>query len=297
MEHYNIGGYFSPGMSASREAIFIDIDDAPLTWSKVILAHELQHLLHNALDPYENLWIDEGAADMAAFLCFGGSSTLYGHVNAWTTASHHSVRWWNQRIADYGGGFIFLLYLADHLGGGPAIRKLAQDSSTGAAGIEDLARNPVGATPGVIGRDFIDIYTNFTIASTLDSDQGIYGMSNLYMSPACGSSDFCRIQPADSNSDWIGPWSSTGNAVEGWGVQVFKFTPGSAAPAPLTMRFTGDVPGMDGVIMSRASADGIYTRTDINFNGAVGTALVPGFGNITDEIWAITWLCIKSGGL
>ena len=252
---YNIGGYFSPGMSASREAIFIDIDDAPLTWSKVILAHELQHLMHNALDPYENLWIDEGAADMAAFLCFGGSSTLYGHVNAWTTASHYSVRWWNQRIADYGGGFIFLLYLADHLGGGPAIRKLAQDTSTGAAGIEDLARNPIGVTPGVIGRDFIDIYTNFTIASTLDSDQGIYGMSNLYMTPACGSSDFCRIQPADTNSDWLGPWSSTGNSVEGWGVQVFKFTPGNAAPAPLTMRFTGDVPGIDGVIMSRAAAD------------------------------------------
>jgi PKD repeat protein len=120
-------------------------------------------------------------------------------------------------------------------------------------------------------------------------------MSNLYMTPACGSSDFCRIQPADSNSDWIGPWSSTGNTVEGWGVQVFKFTPGSAAPAPLTMRFTGDVPGMDGVIMSRASADGIYTRSDINFNGAIGTALVPGFGNLTDEIWAITWYAANKG--
>ena len=292
---FNIGGYFAPGMSASREAIFIDIDDAPLAWSKVILAHELQHLLHNALDPYENLWIDEGAADMAAFLCFGGSSTLYGHVNAWTSASELSVRWWNQRPADYGGGFIFLLYLADHLGGGPAIRKLAQDSSTGAAGIEDLARNPIDAPPGVIGRDFIDIYTNFTIAATLDSDQGIYGMSNLFLSPACGSSEFCKIQPADTNSDWLGPWSSTGNDVEGWGVRVFKFTPGSAAPAPLTMRFTGDVPGMDGVIMSRAAADGIYTRSDINFNGAVGTALVPGFGNITDEIWAITWYASAQG--
>jgi PKD repeat protein len=83
--------------------------------------------------------------------------------------------------------------------------------------------------------------------------------------------------------------------VEGWGVQVFKFTPGSAAPAPLTMRFTGDVPGMDGVIMSRASADGIYTRSDINFNGAIGTALVPGFGNLTDEIWAITWYAANKG--
>ena len=70
-----------------------------------------------------------------------------------------------------------LLYLADHLGGGPAIRNLVQDSSTGAAGIEDLARNPIDATPGVIGRNFIDIWTNFTIAATLDSDQGVYGMS------------------------------------------------------------------------------------------------------------------------
>ena len=61
------------------------------------------------------------------------------------------------------------------------------------------------------------------------------------------------------------------------------------------MRFTGDVPGMDGVIMSRAAADGIYTRSDINFNGAVGTALVPGFGNITDEIWAITWYASAQG--
>ena len=286
---YNIGGYFSPSMSATREAIFIDIDDAPLSWSRVILAHELQHLLHNALDPNENLWIDEGAADMAAFLCFGGSSTLYGHVNAWTSSSQYSVRWWNQRIADYGGGFIFLLYIADHLGGGPAVRQLVQSSADGAAGIEYVARSPVGATPGVIGRDFRDIFANFTIAATLDSDQGIYGLSNLYMTPACGSSDFCRIQPAATNSDWTAPYSSTGNSVEGWGVRVFKFTPGTAAPAPLTMRFTGDVPGMDGVIMSRAVADGTYTRSDINFNGAVGTALVPGFGNLTDEIWAITW--------
>ena len=292
---YNVGGYFSPGMSSSREAIFIDIDDAPLTWSKVILAHELQHLLHNALDPYENLWIDEGAADMAAFLCFGGSSTLYGHVNAWTEGAEISVRWWNQRIADYGGGFIFLLYIADHLGGGPAIRNLAADSSTGARGIENIARNPIDALPGVIGRDFVDIWTNFTIAATLDSDQGIYGLSNLYMSPACGSSDFCRIQPTETNSDWVGPWTSTGNQLEGWGVRVFKFTPGSASPAPLTMRFTGDQPGMDGVIMSRSTADGTFSRTDINWNGQVGTGLIPGFGNLTDEIWAITWFASTQG--
>ena len=136
------------------------------------------------------------------------------------------------RTADYGSGFIFLLYLADHLGGAlqsvnwlkihPQVRQELR-----------IWQKLLGQLQEVIGRDFIDIYTNFTIAATL-IDQGIYGMSNLFLTPACGSSEFCRIQPADSNSDWLGPWSSTGNSVEGWGVQVFKFTPGSAAPAPLT---------------------------------------------------------------
>ena len=76
-------------------------------------------------DPYENLWIDEGNADVAIYLCFGSDSTLVSHLNQWTEAPELSIRWWNQRFADYGAGFIFTMYLADHLGGGPAVRQLA----------------------------------------------------------------------------------------------------------------------------------------------------------------------------
>ena len=65
----NIGGYFSPGIAASREAIFVDSSD--LGWRNVIFAHEFEHLLHNARDPLEYAWIDEGNADMAAFLILG----------------------------------------------------------------------------------------------------------------------------------------------------------------------------------------------------------------------------------
>ncbi|DAC25398.1 MAG TPA: hypothetical protein D7H85_04875, partial [Candidatus Poseidoniales archaeon] len=59
----NIGGYFSPGIASSREAIFVDSSD--LGWRNVIFAHEFEHLLHNARDPLEYAWIDEGNADMA----------------------------------------------------------------------------------------------------------------------------------------------------------------------------------------------------------------------------------------
>ena len=135
-----IGGYFAPGISSQRESVFVDVDD--MSWRNTILAHELQHLLHNARDPYENLWIDEGAADMAAYLCFGVTDTLAGHANEWAQNANMSVRWWNQRIADYGAGFMFLMYLADKLGGGNAILSLVADTATGGAGIENLAANP-----------------------------------------------------------------------------------------------------------------------------------------------------------
>ena len=58
-----------------EEAVFVDFADITLSWGRSILAHELEHLLHNALDPYENLWIDEGNADVAIYLCFGADST------------------------------------------------------------------------------------------------------------------------------------------------------------------------------------------------------------------------------
>lgn len=286
---YNIGGYFAPSMSNSREAVFVDYADITLSWGKSILAHELEHLLHNAQDPYENLWIDEGNADVAIYLCFGADSTLVSHLNQWTQSSELSVRWWNQRFADYGAGFIFTMYLADHLGGGPAIRQLVQDSATGGLSVENLAISPVSGQSGMLGRTMGQIFANFSIAAVLDSPQGIYGFSNLDLTATCSSGSFCRVQPADTNSDWAGPWSSTGHSVEGWGIRAFKFTPGTSSPAPLTMRLTADVSHFDGVVVSRATADGLWSATDLNFQNNVATALIPGFGNLTDEVWAITW--------
>jgi PKD repeat protein len=286
---YNIGGYFSPSFAVSREAVFVDYADVTLTWGKSIIAHELEHLLHNAQDPYENLWIDEGNADVAIYLCFGADSTLTGHVNAWTTSPDLSVRWWNQRIADYGAGYMFTMYLAEHLGGGPAVRQLVQDSATGGQGVVNLALSPQSGQSGKVGTTMSEIFANFSIAATLDSDQGIWGYPNLQLTQACASGSFCRAQPADTNSDWVGPWSSTGNSVEGWGISSYKFTPGAASPAPLTMRFTADVSQFEGVLVSKSTVDGLWSVSDLNFQNNVATGLIPGFGNLTDEVWAITW--------
>ena len=277
---YNIGGYFSPGTAPTRDVVYVDFADITLNWGKSIIAHELQHLLHNAQDPYENLWIDEGNADVAIYLCFGADSTLAGHLNGWTQASDLSVRWWNQRNADYGAGFMFTMYLADHLGGGPAIRQLVQDSATGGLGVQNLALSPVSGQAGKIGRTMGEIFANFSIAATIDSDQGIYGYSNLVLNPSCGGSTFCRIQPADTNSNWATPWSSTGHTMEGWGIRSFQFTPGGSSPAPLTLRVTSDVSNFDGVLVYKSTADGLWSVQDLDFSNNVATGLIQGFGNL-----------------
>ena len=182
------------------------------------------------------------------------------------------------------------MYLQDHLGGGPAVRQLVQDTATGGAGVQNLLLSPLAGQVGLIGRNMGEAFANFSIAATLDSDQGIYGFPNLDLNPVCSSGAFCRAQPTEVNSDWTTPWSSTGNSVEGWGIRSFKFTPGGASPAPLTIRATSDVSNFDGVVVSKATTDGLWSVTDLNFNANnIATALIPGFGNLTDEVWVITW--------
>ena len=281
-----IGGYFSPGISSQREAIFIDVDD--MSWRNTIIAHEFQHLLHNARDPFENLWIDEGAADMAAYLCFGVTSALTGHANEWSQNSNMSVRWWNQRIADYGAGFMFLMYLADKLGGGSAIQSLVADTATGGTGIENLAANP---QPGSIsiGTTMSQIYANFSAAVTLDSAQGAFGFSNLDLSEACTAAFICKVQKSGYNDQWVNDWTSNSDSVEGWGMRSYKFSQGSGAPLNLMVSPTQF--GFEGIIMSKESATGTWSmdRLRIDPSTGAGTGLVYGFGNVSDEVWLITW--------
>ncbi|HJL60189.1 MAG TPA: hypothetical protein QF621_07545, partial [Candidatus Thalassarchaeaceae archaeon] len=226
----NIGGYFSPGIANSREAIYVDIDD--LTWANTILAHEFQHLLHNARDPFEYLWVDEGNADMAAYLNFGATSTIIGHANAWAQFPETSVRWWNQSDngADYGAGFLFMLFLASKLGGGQAIQSLVSDTATGGDGIVNLANNPIPGSPGNIGSTMPDIFANFTVATLLDDSQNPFGLDNIDMYQNCGNSQFCKMQITDANSNWGSIWQRQGDELHGWGVRAYKFTGGTGSP-------------------------------------------------------------------
>ena len=281
-----IGGYFDPNIASSREILFVDSGD--MSWRNTILAHEFEHLLHNARDPYEYLWVDEGAADMAAYLCFGVTDTLSQHANEWSQNSNISVRWWNQRIADYGGGFMFLMYLADKLGGGAAISSLVADTATGGVGIENLARNPqTGST--AIGETMSDIFANFTAAVALDSAQGAFGFSNIAMTAGCVTGFICRTQMSGYRDEWQNTWTSPAQELEGWGMRAYKFAGGTGAPLNLMVQPTQF--GVAGTVLAKDSSTGTWSMSRLRIDSATGagTGLVHGFGNTTDEVWVIAW--------
>ena len=280
------GGYFEPGLSSVRETLFLDIDD--LSGRNPILAHELEHMIHNSMDQYEYLWIDEGAAGMSEFLSFGLNSDLEDKVNSWTSNSSTSLRWWDDRGADYGSSFLFLSYLADKLGGAPSIRQLVSDGNLGGNGIENLARNPgPGSTP--IGTTMSEMFANFSAAVTLDSSQGAFGFSNLELADDCSEGGFCKAAPSGENDQWTGVWQSPGHTIEGWGLKSFKFTQGNGDP--LSILVQPDRFGFEGTILVKDFPSGTWTMQDlrIDSNDGKGTGLVHGFGNTTSEVWLLVW--------
>ena len=278
-----IGGYFNPSMSSAREIIFMDSED--LSWRNTIISHEFAHLLHSARDPGEYLWIDEGAADMAAYLTFGLTNTLVGHANGWTESSNMSVRWWNQRNGDYGAGFLMMLYVVDTMGGSNAFQRLISDSAKGSQGIVNLALSPEpGATP--VGTTFSDIFANFSAAATLDSNQLGLGFSNLDLAFGC-SSTICRIQYSGFNDTWSEMARSGVQEIEGWGVRAYRYTGGTGAQ--LSIRVQPSESGFMGSLLQRDSSTGTWSISNMVVDPTSSDllGLVQSFGSDIDDVWVI----------
>ncbi len=90
-------------------------NDRPELYEGVI-AHELEHLLMNYSDPGELSWVDEGLADVAAFLNgydMTGSHLTYQQVFHRET----SLTRWGGGLENYGASFSYFEYLWERAGG------------------------------------------------------------------------------------------------------------------------------------------------------------------------------------
>ena len=126
-----------------------------------VFAHEYEHMIHADIDPDEPSWVDEGLANMAAFLCGYGHSS--GHI-AYYMVYHDltALTFWGGGLEDYGASYLFALYLYEQFGEADFITALVQEQANGIEGIQNTL--DVWA-PGVT---FDEVYDAWTIAVYLD---------------------------------------------------------------------------------------------------------------------------------
>jgi hypothetical protein len=174
----NAGGYValddgypraaSP-LSNEREMVYLDATSAPVPDGSFarILAHELQHLVHNGSDPDEEIWVQEGLSVVAESM-----GTEIGFLErAFLREPDVQLNTWDAEglyEAHYGAAGLFFHYLLQRLGGAADLRDLVSEPGDGVAGVEAfLARRLSGVS-------FVDLFADWVTANYLDLDEGPY---------------------------------------------------------------------------------------------------------------------------
>lgn len=195
-----------------------------------VLAHELQHLSHLALDPDEAAWVNEGLSEFAAALVVGGRSAFGAfldrpdtQLNAWDS--------FGGSARHYQASTLFFEYLIEQTG----------------AEVVDLASRPENSVEGVVAfleeigsdRTFAAFVADWAVANYVDAPSGPYGYAELEVSAPLG------FEVMESEARQVGQFASDYLLVS-----ADHFGPGTM------FEFTGDpeVPA----IPAQAGADGAF---------------------------------------
>jgi hypothetical protein len=176
-------GYFAPqfidedGMNVivvdtkNWDELVGNTDTTDLTIEGVI-AHELEHLLHNYSDPGELSWVDEGLADFSIFLNgypTGGSHSTFHQVFHRET----SLTRWGGGLENYGASFAFFQYVWEQAGGGDSgdrlIKLIFENPADGMEGVQ-AAIDQFNALPGEHSRSAEELFKDWAVTVYLDDE-------------------------------------------------------------------------------------------------------------------------------
>jgi hypothetical protein len=182
-----------------------------------VIAHELEHLLHNYSDPGELSWVDEGLADFAVFL--NGYDVGGSHLsNQQVFHRETSLTRWGGSLANYGAAYTYFQYLweqaggngdgtyepdgqYDAAGGDLLIKLIFQDQGDGMAGVQ-AAIDAYNSLPGTTDlRSAKALFKDWALAVYLDDE----------------SSDVFDIKAVDFGDPAFTPWTIDIANDEFWG--------------------------------------------------------------------------------
>jgi Secretion system C-terminal sorting domain len=165
-----------------------------------VLAHELQHMIHWGQDINEEIWLDEGCAELA-MVYFG----LPDPIINFPSNPDNQLNVWNQEFADYVKVMLFFTYLREHFttDENNLILDIVEDTTNGLQSIIDQLIENGFMIP------FESVFLNWTIANFIDDpsvDQGQYGY-NLLDLPNFSTAGSHTSFPVNSNGS-VQPWAA-----------------------------------------------------------------------------------------
>jgi immune inhibitor A len=209
-----VAGYFSPTDeylpvvrkdSNGHEMFFLNADaqklDEAYTYS--VLAHEFQHMIHWYRDRNEDPWMNEGFADLAAFL---NGYTVGGVDQVYVANPDMQLTDWPAEIANaspnYGASFLFTTYFLDRFGedvtkalvADPANGMVSIDHTLAELGVTDLL------TGKIVGAD--DIFADWVVANYLKDPKvadGRYYYHNYPHAPQPAPTEEVRNCPVENS--------------------------------------------------------------------------------------------------
>jgi hypothetical protein len=171
-----IGGYHAEDdlfartvLALSNEAEMVYLDSSLRAGGEafnVVLAHELQHLVHSNNDGGEESWVNEGLSETASALVGGAVSSVASfesnpetQLNAWSLEGG---------LQHYGASASFLRYVSDRLGGEARLGEIARERRDGIAGIDAF----LSATQA---SRFSAVFADWIAANILNEPSGRFG--------------------------------------------------------------------------------------------------------------------------
>lgn len=145
----SVAGYFSSSdeylpqvrpYSNGHEMFLLSLDRVHLDdqFAYSVLAHEFQHMIHWYRDRNEETWLNEGAANLAAFL---NGYDIGGHDQVFARNPDIQLTYWptdaTNRTEHYGGAFLFMTYFLDRFGE-TATKALIADPANGMVSIDHV---------------------------------------------------------------------------------------------------------------------------------------------------------------
>lgn len=234
---FSVAGYFSSSDSThpliqeysnGHEMFLFNADNTSIDESSYgVLAHEFQHMIHWNLDLNETSWLNEGSAELAAFLNGydpGGFDWLYIQnpdlqLNDWPNNGNTGPH--------YGAGFLFMNYFLNRFGE-EATQLLVKDPANGLESVDDVLVE-INAIDSITGQPidadafFMDwVVTNFLLDPSIAD--GRYHYSNYAGAHRARATETIYSCPQQAISRTVHQYAADYIAIECSGDFTLSFT-------------------------------------------------------------------------